>query len=228
MSLSAASRYKKTLAGSASFKYRLQAFIGYDPSVPAATSDAFPSIKLSASSCASGCLKYFLGLFPILLWIRYYNFEWLACDLIAGLTIGLALEHELRQNRDASSRKWIILGIYRLCYLHRLRNFQKTSEWARFRSSRFKCPKLLPTLRLTVEADIQRLSSRPLWRSCAESFYSRWASSVSERSSNLSRSRPFPYSAREEPSLLLPASSPAIWLLLSTEHPGPNLRSLHQ
>ncbi|CAO3617451.1 unnamed protein product [Cunninghamella echinulata] len=36
-------------------------------------------------------LSFFLNFFPILKWIRRYNFSWLFQDAIAGITVGLLL-----------------------------------------------------------------------------------------------------------------------------------------
>ncbi|KAI1420624.1 sulfate transporter family-domain-containing protein [Xylaria sp. FL1777] len=59
------------------------------------TADSFfeeqPTVKEVITSIIPSwkdILHYFLSLFPFLSWIRFYNFQWLVGDLVAGITIG--------------------------------------------------------------------------------------------------------------------------------------------
>ncbi|GAA5823562.1 hypothetical protein JCM11251_000681 [Rhodosporidiobolus azoricus] len=75
---------------SLSAKQRFARWIGHDPVVTSAASTTATLRELSHGS--GGAVKsYFHSLFPFTRWILNYNAQWLAGDLIAGLTVGMVV-----------------------------------------------------------------------------------------------------------------------------------------
>ncbi|GAA5907074.1 hypothetical protein JCM6882_005162 [Rhodosporidiobolus microsporus] len=71
-------------------KQRFARWIGHDPVVTSAASTTATLRDLSHGS--GGAVKsYFASLFPFTRWILNYNAQWLAGDLIAGLTVGMVV-----------------------------------------------------------------------------------------------------------------------------------------